>query len=218
MRQALAKADLRWLCRARRRGQGAWQDARGIGFASYIECTAWGEGEDGSVDARRGRHRSRVLIGTQSNGQGHETAYAQVVAEHFDVPPERIASCKAIPTRIATGGGTGGSRSIPVGAVMLRSRRRAARREAQGTRRRRLEAAASDLEIADGGVRVIGTDRGLDFRRDRRAAGRRSRNGVMASAEFTPPVPTYPNGTPCLRSRDRSRDRRDGDLRLYDLR
>ena len=60
-----------------------------------------------------------VLIGTQSNGQGHETAYAQVVSEHLDVPLERIRVVQGDTDRIPTGNGTGGSRSIPVGAVMV---------------------------------------------------------------------------------------------------
>ena len=53
---------------------------RGFGFASYIECTAWGEGEEGSVKLERNGDFT-VLIGTQSTGQGHETAYAQMVSQ-----------------------------------------------------------------------------------------------------------------------------------------
>ena len=60
-----------------------------------------------------------VLIGTQSNGQGHETAYAQVVSQYLDVPLERIKVVQGDTDRVATGDGTGGSRSIPVGAVMV---------------------------------------------------------------------------------------------------
>ncbi len=62
---------------------------RGIGFASYIECTAWGDGEEGSVELGPDGNFT-AYIGTQSNGQGHETAYAQVVSQYLDVPLDRI--------------------------------------------------------------------------------------------------------------------------------
>jgi carbon-monoxide dehydrogenase large subunit len=60
-----------------------------------------------------------VLVGTQSNGQGHATAYAQIVAQHLDVAPERVKIVQGDTAVLPTGGGTGGSRSIPVGAVMV---------------------------------------------------------------------------------------------------
>ena len=54
-----------------------------------------------------------ILIGTQSSGQGHQTAYAQLVAEQFGVPPERVHVLQGDTDKIATGLGTGGSASIP---------------------------------------------------------------------------------------------------------
>ena len=88
MRACLKKADQSGFKRAeddaRARGK-----IRGFGFASYIECTAWGEGEEGSVGLERNGDFT-VLIGTQSTGQGHETAYAQIVAQYLDVPIERV--------------------------------------------------------------------------------------------------------------------------------
>ena len=83
-----------------------------------FRSTAWGEGEEGSVGLERNGDFT-VLIGTQSTGQGHETAYAQVVAQYLDVPIERIKVVQGDTDRIPTGNGTGGSRSIPIGAVMV---------------------------------------------------------------------------------------------------
>ncbi len=60
-----------------------------------------------------------VLIGTQSSGQGHQTAYAQLVAEQFGLPPERVHILQGDTDRIATGLGTGGSASIPTGGVSV---------------------------------------------------------------------------------------------------
>ncbi len=89
---------------------------RGFGFATYIECTAWGSGEE--VQARLETDGTvTVLSGTQSNGQGHETAYAQFVSEQLSLPLSRIRVVQGDTARIAEGHGTGGSRSVPVGGV-----------------------------------------------------------------------------------------------------
>ena len=60
-----------------------------------------------------------VLIGTQSNGQGHATAYAQVVSQYLDAPLSRVKVVQGDTDCVATGFGTAASRSIPVGAVMV---------------------------------------------------------------------------------------------------
>ena len=79
-----------------------------------------GRGRGGLGRARSKNGDFTVLIGTQSTGQGHETAYAQVVAAiSRRAARARSRSCRATPTGFATGNGTGGSRSIPIGAVMV---------------------------------------------------------------------------------------------------
>src|SRR5258708_25188701 len=60
-----------------------------------------------------------ILIGTQSSGQGHQTAYAQLIAEQFGLPPERVHILQGDTDKIATGLGTGGSASIPTGGVSV---------------------------------------------------------------------------------------------------
>src|SRR5262249_35943377 len=87
---------------------------RGIGLATYIEaCGANGPetavlhlGDDGNVT---------VLIGSQSTGQGHHTAYAQLVAEHLDIAPDRVTVVQGDTDRISTGVGTGGARALTRG-------------------------------------------------------------------------------------------------------
>ena len=104
-----------------------------------------------------------LLIGTQSTGQGHETAYAQIVAEQFDVPLDRIKVVQGDSDRIASGGGTGGSRSIPIGAVTTARASRMLAELLKDLAADRLEAASADLEIADGRFRIVGTDRSLSL-------------------------------------------------------
>ncbi|HET9904823.1 MAG TPA: xanthine dehydrogenase family protein molybdopterin-binding subunit [Xanthobacteraceae bacterium] len=165
---------------------------RGIGLATYIEaCGALGpETADLRLDSDGG---VTLLIGSQSTGQGHQTAYAQVIADHLGLPPERVRVIQGDTALIATGSGTGGSSSIPVGAVAVRN---ASRRLADNLKKLaadRLEASAADLEIAGGAVRVAGTDRAVSFAELARAPS--DPDLLQAAETATPAAPTYPNGT-----------------------
>jgi aerobic carbon-monoxide dehydrogenase large subunit len=192
MRACLKKADLSGFKRrvedARARGK-----IRGFGFASYIECTAWGEGEEGSVGLERNGDFT-VLIGTQSTGQGHETAYAQIVAQYLDVPIERVKVVQGDTDRIPTGNGTGGSRSIPIGAVMVSRASETLVGSLKDLAADKLEAAVADLEISDGKVRIAGTDRAISYA-EIAALPAATAEKLTAIQSFTPPSATYPNGT-----------------------
>jgi aerobic carbon-monoxide dehydrogenase large subunit len=191
MRACLKKADQTGFKRraddARARGK-----IRGFGFASYVECTAWGEGEEGSVGLERNGDFT-VLIGTQSTGQGHETAYAQIVAQYLDVPIEHVKVVQGDTDRIPTGNGTGGSRSIPIGAVMVTRASETLAGSLKELAADKLEAAVADLEIADGKVRIAGTDRAISYAEIAALPGASAK--LIATESFVPPSATYPNGT-----------------------
>ena len=110
MDTCLQKADWAGIA-ARRREAQAKGRLRGIGMCYYIESTmgdptehaAIEFGEDGIVI---------VLVGTQTNGQGHDTAYTQVLHQRLNVPFEKIRIVQGDTDRIKAGGGTGGSRSL----------------------------------------------------------------------------------------------------------
>lgn len=97
----------------RRRASEAKGCLRGMGLAYYIESILGEPTEtakveflwDGSVN---------IYVGTQSNGQGHETVYAQFLSDHTGIPAEDITVVQGDSDRIETGGGTGGSRSVTV--------------------------------------------------------------------------------------------------------
>ncbi len=191
MRACLKKADYSGF--AKRAGEArARSKIRGFGFASYVECTAWGEGEEGSVGLDRNGDFT-VLIGTQSTGQGHETAYAQIVAQYLDVPMERIKVVQGDTDRIPTGNGTGGSRSIPIGAVMVSRASETLAGSLKELAADKLEAAVADLEIADGKVRIAGTDRAISYSEIAALPGAAAK--LIATESFVPPSATYPNGT-----------------------
>jgi carbon-monoxide dehydrogenase large subunit len=166
---------------------------RGIGFASYIECTAWGEGEKGYVSLDPDGTFT-VLVGTQSNGQGHATAYAQIVAQHLDVAPERVKIVQGDTSVLPTGGGTGGSRSIPVGAVMVSRASEKLVEQLKQLASEKLETAGADLEIADGAIRVVGTDRAISYE-ELAPSPSATPDRLKGGGEFVPPDATYPNGT-----------------------
>jgi aerobic carbon-monoxide dehydrogenase large subunit len=192
MRACLKKADHAGFARraeqSRERGK-----IRGFGISSYIECTAWNDSEQGSVTLEKNGDFT-VLIGTQSNGQGHETAYAQAVSQYLDVPLERIKVVQGDTDRIPTGFGTGASRSIPIGAVMVTRASQTLAASLKELASDKLEAAVADLEIEDGMVRIAGTDRAISYA-EIAALPAATAAKLTATESFTPRNATYPNGT-----------------------
>ncbi len=165
---------------------------RGIGLATYIEACAFAGSEPAHVRLE-GDGTVTVFIGTQSNGQGHATAYAQFVSEKLNLPISQIRVRQGDTDELAKGGGTGGSRSIPLGGV---SAARAGEDLAGKIRKLaadELEASAADIELIDGTARIVGTDRSLDFASIAKAA--RNPEDLKGFGEFVQAEATYPNGT-----------------------
>ena len=166
---------------------------RGIGLASYVEvCGTMGE-ETANVALDPDGDIS-ILIGTQSSGQGHQTAYAQLVAEQFGVPPERVHVLQGDTDKIATGLGTGGSASIPTGGVSVQRATHELGNKLKEIAAQALEAGIGDLEIDGGTVRVAGTDRAVSFADLAKRPGT-DPSKLNASATFAQADGTYPNGT-----------------------
>ena len=176
---------------------------RGIGMAYYLEATGGADSEraeirfadDGFVD---------VYVGTQSTGQGHETAYVQLTVDQLGVDGEKVRVRQGDTDSIPTGGGTGGARSlysegqaILVTAASVIEKGKQAASEA-------LEASVADIEFirGEGGAgrfSVVGTDRGLGIlelaahQRSRVAAGQAA-TALDAAEVAKISKHTYPNG------------------------
>ena len=86
---------------------------RGIGLCYYIESILGDPSETTRVEFK-GDSSVAIYVGTQSNGQGHETVFAQFLADQTGIPADRIEVVQGDSDLIATGGGTGGSRSVTV--------------------------------------------------------------------------------------------------------
>ena len=166
---------------------------RGIGIATYIEACG-NNGPDTAVVRLEEDGTVTVLVGTQSTGQGHHTAFAQIIAEHLGLPPERVRVIQGDTDLIATGTGTGGSSSIPCGGASVASAAEKLAKNLKTLGAETLEAAVADLEIVEGAVRIVGTDRQVSFADLVQHAGDR-KNLLSTEGAFVPEAATYPNGT-----------------------
>ncbi|MGH1369423.1 MAG: xanthine dehydrogenase family protein molybdopterin-binding subunit [Maritimibacter sp.] len=85
----------------------------GQGLCYYIESILGAPNEDATIEFTE-EGKVRLYVGTQSNGQGHETVYAKFLSDQTGIPFKRIEIVQGDSDRIARGGGTGGSRSVTV--------------------------------------------------------------------------------------------------------
>ena len=172
---------------ARKRGK-----RRGIGMAYYLEATGGAPTEraeirfteDGWVD---------VYVGTQSTGQGHETAYTQIVAEQLGVDFDRVRIRQGDSDAIPTGGGTGGARSLySEGGAILKAKD-AVVEKGKAVAAEMLETAQGDIEFAAGRFSVAGTDRGVGIMEVADEARRRNA-ALDTAADWQVQAITFPNG------------------------
>jgi len=198
MDEAMRRADWRGFedRRARAAARGL---LRGIGMANYIERC--GGGMDESAALRFDPSGAvTLLIGTMANGQGHETAYAQIISDRLGIPFDRIRVLQGDTDIVGNGNGTGGSRSIPVGGAALAAACEKVITKGKRLAAHMLEAAVVDIAFADGVFSVAGTDRVISIADVARASFSPASRppdmeaGLDERAGFTPPDFTYPNG------------------------
>jgi carbon-monoxide dehydrogenase large subunit len=161
---------------------------RGLGLACYVEVCG-GMGPETATVRLDADGDLTVLIGSQSTGQGHKTAYGQLVADQ-----SRVRVSQGDTALSASGMGTGGSSSIPVGGVAVMRATRVLGEQLKELAADTLEASAADMEIAGEGVRVVGTDRIVHFA-DLARSNAATADRLSARERFQPEVGTFPNGT-----------------------
>jgi carbon-monoxide dehydrogenase large subunit len=177
-------------------------------MATYIEACAFAGSEEATVELG-GDGSLTLLIGTQTNGQGHATAYGQIIAEQFGVDLDRITTIQGDTDRVRKGGGTGGSRSIPIGLPSVLEASRSLVKKIKDLAADKLEAGPEDLELVDGEVRVVGTDRSVTLAEIAAAAP----ETLSAREEVKQAEATYPNGTHIC---ELEVDPETGDIELLD--
>ncbi len=93
---------------------------RGIGVCYYIESILGSPDETAKVEFT-GEGTARLYVGTQSNGQGHETVYRQLLHEYTGIPYDAVEIIQGDSDRIKHGGGTGGSRSVTTQGTAIKA-------------------------------------------------------------------------------------------------
>jgi carbon-monoxide dehydrogenase large subunit len=174
---------------------------RGIGMSYYIEITPGNPQEIAKIDFEADDTVS-VWVGTQSNGQGHDTTFAQIVAERLGLPFDKINIRYGDTDKLKQGGGTGGSRSLYMAGNAIALASDALIKRGKEIASHSLEAAAADIEFSDGSFRIAGTDRKimlLDLARAIRDGSLKlppelAEKGLNEESVFTRAAPTFPNG------------------------
>ncbi len=148
---------------------------RGIGLSTYIEaCGIAPSAVVGSLGARAGLFEVgkirvhptgsvTVMTGTHSHGQGHETTFAQVIADALGIPMDNIDVVHGDTGEIPFGMGTYGSRSLAVGGSALVKAADKIVAKAKKIAAHLLEASEADIEVSGGKYTVAGTDRSKTF-------------------------------------------------------
>ena len=171
---------------------------RGVAIGSYLEVTAPPGVElgklmfeaDGSV---------KLITGTLDYGQGHASAFAQVLCAQLGVPFESVKLEQGDSDIVHTGNGTGGSRSITASSMAIIEASKLVIEKGKRAAAHLMEAAEGDIEFSDGSFTIAGTDRSIDIIE----LAKRMREGKMPDGvpdtldvdHTTEPVPsTFPNG------------------------
>lgn len=175
---------------ARRRERMARGELSGIGMAYYVERAGGPPMETARVDVLPDE-TVRVFMGNQSNGMGHETVYAQIIADALGVPFERIRVTSGDTNELPAGGLSGGSGSGLMGGGAANLAAEAVIAKARLIAAEQLEAAPADIEFEAGQFRIAGTDRTISLWDTARASGPQ---GLGANGEYHNTPFQFPNG------------------------
>jgi carbon-monoxide dehydrogenase large subunit len=141
-----------------------------------------------------------ILAGTLSHGQGHETTYAQMVADWLGVPEDKIHLAQADTDEVVIGRGTYASRSMMVGGSALRAAADEVIARGKRFAAHFMEADAADIAFADGAFTIAGTDRSMPIAQVAQMSfipvGLPSELGVglQGVGAFNSDLPSFPNG------------------------
>ncbi|KQZ01357.1 carbon monoxide dehydrogenase [Pseudolabrys sp. Root1462] len=198
-KQALDVADVKGFA-ARKRASKKAGKLRGLGVACYVETTAAMTQEMGGIRFNADGTVT-IVTGTLDYGQGHASAFAQVLSAKLGVPFDKIKLMQGDSDQLVTGGGSGGSRSGMLSGTAVSEASDKVIENGKQIAAHALEASAGDIEFATGTFRVAGTDHSIGIMQ----LAERLRSGSIKLPEGAPttldvthvtePVPgTYPNG------------------------
>jgi carbon-monoxide dehydrogenase large subunit len=131
----------------------------GIGMAVYVEMCGFGPFESAVVRVEPGGTVT-AFTGTSSHGQGHETTFAQIIADHLGVDFDKVVIRHGDTLNTPMGNGTGGSRSLAVGGSAIIGASVKVQEKARRIAAHMLEAAADDVVFEGAATRSRGARQG----------------------------------------------------------
>jgi carbon-monoxide dehydrogenase large subunit len=186
--QAVARADVAGF-ETRRAAAQARGKLLGLGVGCFLE-TSRGAPNEGAEVRFDGDGTVTVAVGTESNGQGHETAFAQIAADRLGVPMAAIRYVQADTRAVKSGAGHGGARSMHMGGAAVVKAIDATLAKARSLAAHLLQASESELAFASGSFAVRGTERRIDILSMARESGSPFGEHVMNMTD----VFTFPSG------------------------
>ncbi|WP_397532640.1 xanthine dehydrogenase family protein molybdopterin-binding subunit [Roseateles sp.] len=174
LREVIELADVAGF-EARRAASAAKGLKRGMGYSTYIEaCGLAPSNIAGALGARAGLFEAgevrvhptgkvTVFTGSHSHGQGHETTFAQVVADKLGIPIDDVSIEHGDTGKVLFGMGTYGSRSLSVGGTAIVKAVDKVIAKGKKIAAHLLEAADTDIEFQNGVFKVAGTDKSVPF-------------------------------------------------------
>jgi aerobic carbon-monoxide dehydrogenase large subunit len=159
---------------ARRAEARARGKCRGIGVANYVDTATGAPRERAEITVKpEGNGEIEVVVGTVSQGQGHETSFAQLITEWLGVPLNSVRLVTGDTDRVSVGGGAHSGRALRLASIVMLNASNIIIEKGLRIAAHLLEAAAADLEFSAGAFRVTGTDRAVGLFEVARAAQER---------------------------------------------
>jgi carbon-monoxide dehydrogenase large subunit len=196
-KDALERADVKGF-RQRKRESKRNGKLRGLGVACFVETTAAQTTEMGGIRFNADGTVT-IVTGTLDYGQGHASAFAQVLVDKLGVPFDRIQLLQGDSDQLVTGGGTGGSRSAMLSGTAIMQASDKVIEQGKQLAAHVLEASAGDIEFKGGRFTIAGTDRSIGIMElAQRLRSLKLPAGVPTTLDVThvtePVAGTYPNG------------------------
>src|SRR5262249_16119759 len=176
---------------------------RGMGVANYVDTVTGAPREKAEMRVSPAGPMGgtvEIVIGTVSQGQGHETSFAQLVSEWLGVPLDTIRLVTGDTDRVSVGGGAHSGRALRLASIVMLNASNEIIEKGYRIAGHPLEAAIADLEFSGGQFRVKGTDRALGiFEVARIAAASTSlpeelRGRLRAESDETVNLAAFPYG------------------------
>jgi carbon-monoxide dehydrogenase large subunit len=162
----------------------------GRGFANYVESSIGSPKERAEIEVKAGGEVS-VVIGTQPSGQGHETSFAQVVADMLCVEPERVTILLGDTDLVSVGGGSHSGRSMRHAGTVMTMAARDLLGEAAKLAAARFDATPEQVSFEDGRFIVHGTNHAIGLFE---LAGEAPEQRLFAARTNEMHDPVFPNG------------------------